>query len=107
MLGWPGPVTLHIFGGMSAPPKSDAELFGELVNAILKAPEWNKWHQDAHAAVEYGMPGFKLKGLIRVVDGVREWWPYPVARARLRKEGPAAIAHEFMTKYTQARKVEA
>jgi hypothetical protein len=89
---------------MAATPKSDAELFGDVVTAILKAWEWNEWHQDAHAAFEYSMPGFHLKGLLRVVDGAREWWPYDVDRARLRKEGPAAIAHEFMKKYAEARK---
>ena len=47
--------------------------------------------------------GVKLKGLLRIVDGAREWWPYQVDVQRLRKEGPDAIARDFMKQYAQQR----
>ena len=88
---------------MAAQPKTDDELFRELVEDILSADDWSIWRQDANAAIEWTAPALKLKGLLRIVDGEREWRPYEVDRKRLRKEGPHAIASEFMQKYAQAR----
>ena len=94
---------LHAEGCMAAPPKTDNDLFRELVETILGADDWSSWRQDANAAVEWSAPAFKLKGLLRIVDGAREWWPYQVDMHRLRKEGPDAIARDFMKQYEQQR----
>ncbi len=91
---------------MAAPHKTDDTLFRELVEAILGADDWSRWHQDANAGVEWSAPAFKIQGLVRIVDGEREWWPYQVDRKRLRKEGPDAIAREFMALYTQQREFD-
>jgi hypothetical protein len=67
--------------------------------------QWSVWRQDANAAVEWAAPAFHLKGLLGIVQGQREWWPYQVDRQRLRKEGPDAMAREFMEGYERAREV--
>lgn len=83
--------------------KTDGELFTELVDAIYKAPEWSEWHQDVGAAIEVSEPIFKVKGLVRVVNGQQEWWPYIVDMKRLRREGVNAIEREFFAGYRKAR----
>ena len=91
---------------MTPQDKTDDQLFRELVEDILSADDWSIWRQDANAAIEWAAPAFKLKGLLRIVDGEREWWPYDVDRKHLRKEGPHAIAREFMKGYTKAREYQ-
>jgi len=93
----------HVRDSMPPSRESDDILFRKLVEAILSVDQWDVWHQDANVAVEWAAPAFKLKGLLGIVDGERDWWPYQVDRHRLRKEGPDAIAREFMEGYRQAR----
>ncbi len=88
---------------MPASSKSDDVLFRELVETILSVDQWSVWHQDANVAVEWAAPAFHLKGLLGIEEGERTWWPYDVSRQRLRKEGSAAIAREFMEGYAKAR----
>ncbi len=83
--------------------KTDGELFSELVDAIFKAPEWVEWHQDEGAAIEVNEPAFKVKGLLRIDKGEREWWPYIVDMKRLRREGVKAIERDFFVGYRKAR----
>src|SRR6266550_2002305 len=83
--------------------QTDGELFTELVDAIFKAPEWSEWHQDVGAAIEVSEPIFKLKGLLRIDKGEREWWPYTVDMKRLRREGVKAIERDFFAGYRKAR----
>lgn len=46
----------------------------------------------------------KIKGLIRIVAGQKEWWPYVVARDRLRTQGSRAIARDFFAEYDRQRR---
>ncbi len=85
--------------------KTDGELFSELVEAVFKAPEWSEWRQDAGAAIEVNESIFKLKGLLRIDKGEREWWPYNVDMKRLRREGVNAIEREFFAGYRKAREL--
>jgi len=83
--------------------KTDGELFSELVEAVFKAPEWSEWRQDAGVAIEVNEPACKLKGLLRIDQGQREWWPYKVDMKRLRLEGVKAIERDFFAGYRKAR----
>ena len=81
----------------------DVTLFRQMVDIIFKAPEWKRWNQAPGTRIEFNAANFRIKGLLRVERGEREWWPYPVDRQRLRTEGPEAIARAFLDGYTQAR----
>ncbi len=89
------------------PTQSDRDdtLFRQLLDIIFKAPEWDAqhWNQEPTAGIEFNAAAFKIKGLVDIVSGEREWWPYQVDRKRLRTEGPAAIAREFMAQYAEQR----
>jgi hypothetical protein len=100
-----------MFGGMTtyrARPgdgqKDDATLFREMLEIVFKAPEWLHWNQAPGEGIEFTVPRFRIKGLLRIEKGEREWWPYPVDRQRLRTEGPDAMARDFLEGYEQARK---
>jgi len=84
-------------------PKTDDELFKELVEAVLRADDWNRWHQDSVAAVKWQASGnvFQLKGLTRILNGDREWWPYPIDMKLVRQHGPKTIARDFLEKYAK------
>jgi hypothetical protein len=84
--------------------KDDATLFREMLEILFKAPEWARWNQAPGEGIEFTVPGFKIKGLLRIQKGEREWWPYLVDRQRLRTEGPEAIARAFLDGYEQARR---
>lgn len=101
-----------MFGGMTtyrARPgdgqKDDATLFREMLEIVFKAPQWLRWNQAPGEGIEFTVPRLRIKGLLRIEKGEREWWPYPVDRQRLRAEGPEAIAHAFLDGYEQARKL--
>ena len=99
-----------MFGGMTTyrarlgdGQKDDATLFREMLEIVFKAPEWLHWNQAPGEGIEFTVPRFKMKGLLRIEKGEREWWPYLVDRQRLRTEGPKAIARAFLDGYEQAR----
>jgi hypothetical protein len=84
--------------------KDDVTLFREMVGIIFKAPEWVGWNEAPGAGIEFNAANFKIKGLLRIEKGEREWWPYLVDRKRLRTEGPEVSARDFLDGYAQARK---
>jgi|SRR6266496_3494829 len=86
-------------------PKDDATLFREAVGLILKDPFWTDPPRDPDAVIEANPAAFKIKGLIKVENGEKELWPYLVDRERLRKQGPHAIARDFLTQYKKQREL--
>jgi hypothetical protein len=84
--------------------KDDATLFREMLEIVFKAPEWLRWNQAPGEGVEFTVPRLRIKGLLRIEKGEREWWPYPVDRQRLRIDGPEAMARDFLDGYERARK---
>lgn len=100
-----------MFGGMPTHrvrpgdgQKDDATLFREMLEIVFKAPEWVHWNQAPGEGIEFTVPRLRIKGLLGIEKGEREWWPYPVDRQRLRIEGPEAMARDFLDGYEQARK---
>jgi hypothetical protein len=85
--------------------KDDATLFREVLEIIFKAPEWVRWNQAPGERIEFTVPRFRIKGLLGIEGGEREWWPYPVDRTRLRTEGPEAMARDFLDGYQEAREL--
>ena len=83
--------------------RTNATLFREVLEIIFKAPEWGHWHQAPGERIEFTVPRLRIKGLLSIEKGEREWWQYPVDRQRLRTEGPAAMARDFLDGYQLAR----
>ncbi len=83
--------------------QSEDQIFDDFLSAAGELMV-ERLHQDPNVGIDVQREQRRIRGLVTYEDGQPVWWPFEVEIERLRKDGPEAVAYDFIEGLTEVRK---
>lgn len=83
--------------------QSDDQIFDNFLSAAI-GQMVDRLREDPNVGIDVQRDQRRIRGLIKSEGGQSFWWPFEVEIERVRREGPEAVAYDFIEGLTEVRK---